>query len=216
MKIYVSQSTQHSNVGVGGYGIESDRMGRIANGAVRHLERNGFTVLRNSGVMTLAETVADSNNKCADLHVACHSNANDTVSRGCEVWYKSAKGKCLANAMYQQVTPLTPTGDRGIKQTDSFYELNNTNAVACLIEFMFHDNLADANYIINHMEELAEAVAKGVCDYYGKAYIPLAKPVVDSGHIYRVQVGAYSVQANAQALVNELKAKGYDPIIKED
>lgn len=216
-KIYVSQSTQHGNVGVGQYGTECDRMGRVANGVVRHLERNGFAVLRNNGNMTLAQTVADSNNRGANLHVACHTNANDTKSRGCEVWYKTAAGKAIAAAMYDKLSPVTPTSDRGIKQTDGFYELNNTKATSCLIEFMFHDNPDDATFVINHMEELAVVVAKGVCAYYGQAYIPLPEaaapvtpaPAAEDKHLYRVQVGAFGVKANADNLAAELKAKGY-------
>ena len=36
-----------------------------------------------------------------------------------------------------------------------------------------------------------------------------------SGKIYRVQVGAYSNKANAEAMQKKLKAQGYDAIIKE-
>ena len=36
------------------------------------------------------------------------------------------------------------------------------------------------------------------------------------GKLYRVQVGAFSIKANAEKLAKELKAKGYSTIIKEE
>ena len=38
----------------------------------------------------------------------------------------------------------------------------------------------------------------------------------ETSGLYRVQVGAFSSQANAERLAKELKAKGYNAIIKRD
>ena len=42
------------------------------------------------------------------------------------------------------------------------------------------------------------------------------KPTENTGKLYRVQVGAYSVKANAEAMVDKLKKAGFtDAFIKE-
>lgn len=43
-----------------------------------------------------------------------------------------------------------------------------------------------------------------------------AQPAASNGKHYRVQVGYYSVKANAEAMVKKLKAAGFDAIIKEE
>ena len=43
---------------------------------------------------------------------------------------------------------------------------------------------------------------------------PKPTPKPDSGTIYRVQVGAFSDKANAEKLMNELKQKGYNAVVK--
>jgi cell division septation protein DedD len=50
---------------------------------------------------------------------------------------------------------------------------------------------------------VAEAICKGVCAYYKVAYkAPATK-------LYRVQVGAFRVYANAEKQLAELKKAGY-------
>lgn len=53
--------------------------------------------------------------------------------------------------------------------------------------------------------------AKGICNYFGVTY----KAASASSKIYRVQVGAYSVRANAEAMLAKLKAAGFDGYIRE-
>lgn len=44
----------------------------------------------------------------------------------------------------------------------------------------------------------------------------LKKPAFTAKKLYRVQVGAFAVKANAENLKRELETKGYKPIIKEE
>ena len=39
--------------------------------------------------------------------------------------------------------------------------------VSCYVEIAFHDNPEDAQFIIGSKQKIAEALAKGVCSYYG-------------------------------------------------
>lgn len=172
-RVYISPSTQDKNIGVNGYGTEENRMNLIADTVVQLLQYNHFEVYRNKPEMTLQEAVADSNRRNVEAHFAIHSNAANGQARGGEIYYKSTNGQKLASAVYKYLEPLTPTADRGVKKHDHLYELNNTDAVAALVEVAFHDNVDDAYFIMTHIQELAECIAHGICDYFG---VEIKKP----------------------------------------
>ena len=56
-----------------------------------------------------------------------------------------------------------------------------------------------AKWIIENAEEIGEAIAKGICAYFGKKYVEKPKKV------YRVLIGEYENKADADALVALLK-----------
>lgn len=221
-KIYISPSTQQNNRGAGNYGTEESRMNQIADVVVPLLKYNGFTVYRNKPSMSLQQAVTDSNSKNVDAHVAIHSNAGG--GRGTEVYYTSSNGKSLASDLYKYIEPLTPTADRGVKQTNRLYELNRTEATAALIEVAFHDNRDDAQFIINNISSIGEAIAKGICDYFNEKFKKPGsqnsgsqKPTQGTAlKLYKVQAGAFANKGNADKLANELKSKGYNAYVYQD
>ena len=73
----------------------------------------------------------------------------------------------------------------------------------------FRDNADDAAWIIQNMEVIGIALAKGILAYFGIAYIP-PKPIEPqpSSRIYRIQVGAYTQETNAKAMLAKLKLAG--------
>lgn len=167
VKVYISPSSQHDNVGVGNYGTEEKRMNQIADVVETELKRCGIITLRNTPSMDITQMVAASNSFGADVHLAIHSNAGGAT--GAEAYYYtgSAAGKKLAQAVYDNLVPMTPTADRGIKATTELYEVWATNGIATLVEIAFHDNVTDANFIINNIQAIGIAIAKGVCSYLG-------------------------------------------------
>ena len=82
-----------------------------------------------------------------------------------------------------------------------------------LIELGFITNVTDKNLIVNNKENFAIAITRGILYYYGMSYKAETNQTTTTGRLYRVQVGAFSVKANAEKLVNELKQKGYNTII---
>ena len=115
----------------------------------------------------------DSNLKKPDIHFAVHSNAGG--GRGCEVYCHKygGNGEKLARAIYAELSPLTPTQDRGVLEGYNLfgagkplYELAKTDAPAVLVEIAFHDNADDAKWIIANIEKIGNALAKGVLKYF--------------------------------------------------
>ena len=181
-KIYLSASTQENNKGVGNYGTEEQRM-FILRDLTEQLIKNGnegnkFDIKKNSNKSSsLTAIVNASNNFKADTHWAFHTNAGG--GRGCEVYYSylntTNKGKKAATLWYNEISPITPTSDRGVKKdntvySNGFYELRSTTAIAVLCEFIFHDNLNDVNYFLANISKFALGTAKAIYKYYGYTY----------------------------------------------
>ncbi|MBC7343385.1 MAG: N-acetylmuramoyl-L-alanine amidase [Clostridia bacterium] len=172
--VYLSPSIQQANLGVGDYGNEEYRMNIIADFMVPRLQAHGLTVFRNRPSMTLAQVIADSNQKRADIHLAIHSNAaSSPQAQGTEVWYfpGSARGKKLADALYREIAPLSPGRDRGIKGSSSLAELRKTRAPAAIVELGFHTNPEDAKWIMEQPQAIAEALVRGLVSYFGLPYL---------------------------------------------
>ena len=55
------------------------------------------------------------------------------------------------------------------------------------------------------------AIAKGILKTLGVAHKPVGEAAANK--IYRVQVGAFSVKKNAEAMRDKLKAAGYEAFI---
>lgn len=160
------------------------------------------------------------NDAGADLFISIHYNAFKGVwgsHGGVEVHHypTSTVGKRLAGLVQGELVKATGLRDRGIKATN-FYVLRNTKMAAILCECGFMDNLEEAKLMLDdgHQERVAEAITRGVCTHLGISYVPGSKPKPspkpDEGILYRVQVGAFAIKANAESLAKELNDKGYD------
>lgn len=209
--IYLSPSTQERNIGYGNYGSEKYRMNQVADVVEKILTQHGVKVYRNRPDWDLKEVVRDSNLRKSDLHFAIHSNAGG--GRGAEIFAYSSQseGAKAAKIIYDEFEKITNIKGRGIKFNSKFYELNSTNAPAILIEVAFHDNLEDANWIINNIEKIGVALAKGALKYFGVPYKDMTTN--NSKIIYRVMVGSYSKRENAEKQVERLKKAGFDAVI---
>lgn len=63
---------------------------------------------------------------------------------------------------------------------------------------------------MEHTTDIGEAIAKGLCEYLGAAYVPPKPAETTQGDtLYRVQVGAFAVRANAGKMLDRLKKAGF-------
>lgn len=171
-KVYLSPSVQHANLYASGLGTEAQHMQAVGEEVYRLLQLNGLSVFKNLPSMALGEIVRESNRLAVDAHVAIHSNTGGGT--GAEIWYfsNSVKGRKLAQAIYEPLSLLTPTPDRGLKPSTLFYELRETKAPAVIVEVAFHDNPVEAQWIISRRKDLAVVIANGICNYFGLPFIP--------------------------------------------
>ena len=215
MKIYLSPSTQERNIGKSNFGTEEKRMNQLCDIIEPRLKEHGFTLKRNKPSMTLNEVIADSNKWKPDIHVAEHSNAGG--GKGLEIWCfnKGGKGEKLAKALYAELSPLTPWGDRGVKYSgNSLGETSKTKAPAVIVEIDFHDNKESADWIVKNMDRIAEGYVKGICKYVGVPYkaqvTKQPEKKLDKGEFWVVQAGAYKTEVEAKEQAAKLTKAGFD------
>lgn len=177
--IYLSPSTQEFNPYVNG-GNEEYYMNLIADAMVPYLEASGIAYVRNNPSLNAAAAINESNEGSYDLHLALHSNAAPPSQsgkfRGTDVYYypASVNGKRAADIIAENLKDiyLYPMLVKAVP-TISIGEVSRTRAPAVLIEFAYHDNSEDANWIKNNITNIAENVVFSLTEYFG---IPFVKP----------------------------------------
>lgn len=214
-KIYLSPSNQNANTYATGNTNEMVQCNRIAVSAEYHLKRHGFEVKKASEGQNMWTSINESNSWGANLHVPIHTNAfNGSLTGGTLIMLYSTSGENLkaGQAIFNRLAPITPGSDYSIRANTGLAELNSTKAIAVYVECEFHDTKDGANFIINNTDKIGEAIAHGICDYFGTNWMDDGNT---SDSFYRVQVGAFSNRQNAENQMNKLKEEGYDAFIVE-
>ena len=215
-RIFVSPSDQFNNKYAYGNTTEGDQCKKIASALVAALLRNKFEVKMMQGP-DMATVVNASNNWAADLHVCVHTNAyNGTVAGTRTYAYdKNKPGYQAALKVFNRLAPITPGTSESVQINKTWYEMVNTWAPCVYCECEFHDNPTSAKWIVEHTDDIGEAIAAGICDYFGMKYIAPSKPAepVEGDTLYRVQVGAFKVRENAERYRDKLREMGISAFI---
>lgn len=213
MKIYLSPSDQHSNITASGHS-EADHCLQIAQACEKYLKLNGFSVKigNNTKEKTYSARVTESNQFGANLHVCIHTNAGGGKGTLVMCYPNFRENKYVTN-IYNEVSSLTPTVDKGISETKNLYEINNTNCICVYVECEFHDNKETENWIDANIDNLGKSIAKGICKADSKIFVDSVNDYQPTSGLYKVQVGAFKEKTNADKLAEELKRKGYSVYI---
>lgn len=177
--IYLSPSTQEANPYITG-GTEEYYMNLLADAMVPYLRSSGIQFTRNTPDMTAGSSIRASNAGNYDVHLALHSNAApDSLSgqiQGTDVYYYpgSTNGKRLADILVQNLKEVYPNPSKvRAVATTSLGEVSRTRAPGVLIEYAYHDNVEDANWIKNNLDAIARATVRALTEYFG---IPFVEP----------------------------------------
>ena len=178
-RIYLSPSTQESNLYVNG-GTEEYWMNQLADAMIPYLLSSGIQYTRNTPDMTAASSIRASNAGNYDLHLALHSNAAPEgrygTIRGTDVYYypTSTNGRRLAEIIAENLKRVYPIPElvRALPTT-RLGEVRQPRVPSVLIEFAYHDNPDDANWIKNNLDEIAANVVLSLTQYFG---IPFIRP----------------------------------------
>ncbi len=197
-QIYLSPSTQQNNYYVNG-GTEEQYMNLLCDRIVPYLDANGIGFTRNDPSTSAAAAIRQANSGNYDLYLALHSNAAPDgmygQKRGIDAYYdnRSHNGHRAARIFVQQLKhayPL-PTLVRTIA-TSSLGEVNRTRAPAVLLELGFHDNLQDANWIKEDMNNISYSIAAGILQYFS---LPMAMPRQPQQATVTLSFGSLNIRA---------------------
>ena len=217
-KIYISPSDQTENRYAWGNTNEHAQCQKIAEAEAAALRRSGVEVKLAAFGTTMAQRCAESDAWGADIHSCVHTNAFNGKVSGTRMFCYSVPGKGYdaCRAVFGQLAPLTPGTSENIQANSRLYEVRTPAAPTVYCECEFHDTVEGAKWIVEHTTEIGEAIAKGLCKYLGVAFVPAQtqkpaeEPKADTEQVlYRVQVGAFAVRANADRMLEKLKAAGF-------
>lgn len=160
------------------------------------------------------------NNWDADIFISIHHNAglDGRNGGGTQVYYHGdSKRQQSAKRLYDAIVAETKLiGNRSSKVIDNaFHVVKYNKAPAYLIENGFMDSPQDVPVILS--EGHADRTAKGILNFL-VAELKLQRKNASatqsvSSTIYRVQCGAYTIKANAEALQKKLRAAGFEAVI---
>ena len=211
-KIYINPG--HSDTDPGAVGYETERVlnVKVSNFMNEYLLAYYACETRvNPGTMgSLSAIAADANSWGADLFVSIHFNSGG--GDGYEALVYSEARRALGQ-VFEKHALAVGQNSRGVKLRPDLGVLRLTNMPAVLNEGAFVDNqkdIADWNEDAE-LKKLGIAYAEAAAEFLG---LEKTTPVQEeTGVLYRVQVGAYSKKANAEAMQSKLKAAGYDAVI---
>ena len=219
-KVFLGVGHGGSDSGASANGFkEKDLNLAIALACKAELERYGVSV-RMSRTKDENDPVSQEVKECnaysPDLAVDIHNNSG--CGDGAEIFHSVKGGKSVTLGA-NIIAEIKKAGQnsRGIKTkqnangADYYAFIRETKAPAVIVECAFVDNKNDIQIIDTKAEQTAMgvAIAKGILKTLGIGY----NEQKTSGKMYRVQVGAYSQKANAEAMAKKLKAAGFDATI---
>ena len=198
----------------------NDRVCDYIEAALRDWE--GCTLLRlddaddGSGDVPLSARVRRANEWGADLYLSIHHNAgaNGTSAGGIVAFsYPAAPEETVAwrDALYDSLAAFTGLrGNRAMpKTTAGFYVLKYTAMPAVLLELGFMDSTSDTPVILSdaYAVQCASAIVHTLVQR-----VPLQRSA-GTGRLYRVQSGAFTQLAQAEARRDALAAAGFEAYI---
>ena len=221
MKVFIGVGHGLSDPGAVANGVkEKDLNLAIAKACRDLLAKHGVTVKMSRTTDEndpLSEEIRECNSFAPDLAVDIHNNAGG--GDGAEVFYHygGGKSKTLAENILGEIVKVGQNS-RGAKvrknsQGKDYYGfIRETSAPAVIVECAFVDNVTDLKILASESlkKSMGEAIAKGILKSLG------VEIQGEKASLYRVQVGAYVVKANAEAMQKKIKAVGFDAFIVKE
>ena len=165
----------------------------------------------------LSEEIRECNAFAPDLAVDIHNNAGGGDGAEAFYHYGGGKSKTLAENVLAEIVKVGQNS-RGAKirknsnGKDYYGFIRETSCPAVIVECAFVDNATDLKILATEGDrhKAGVAIARGILKTLGVEF------EAERGTLYRVQVGAYLVKANAEAMQRKIKAIGIDAFIVKE
>ena len=193
--------------------MEEDWMNRLADAMVPYLNASGIQYVRNTPDMTAASSIRASNAGNFDLHLALHSNAsapaNYGKNRGILVFYypSSTQGKRASEIVANNLKAIYPLPNRvEARPTTAIGEVKQPRAPSVFIELGYHDNVDDATWVQNNLDEIARNLVLSLTEYFG---IPFLTPRPERQGVVDVNWGYLNIRSRPSTTA-PVVARAYD------
>ncbi len=217
-----------------GFIRESTEARRVKDAVISMLRQLGHTVYdctvddaagEDANLNQIVEK-CNANDVNLDVSIHFNSGARDSAGNGrttgteVYVYNSSSKARPYAEKVCQSIAMLG-FRNRGVKYSTGFRVLRKTKSPAMLVECCFVDDRDDVQ--LYDCQAMAEAIVFGITGQRVQVQQPDAdqEPVApgeetavgDNRRLKRVQLGAYYVTSNAEAVLARAKAAGFDDAI---
>ena len=169
----------------------------IVKSFVEHARYNNFKVFTDAfsgNNMNAIKQVQMSEKNNVAVHIAVHCDWYKAPTGTLPLYYLGSKsGKRLATSLNRYVEKLTDETTRGITPRSDLYELNKTSMPACIFECGSIKHDADEWDTKKEINDYGKALAKGLCDYFGKTFKDMDKAtykVVVTSKTLNIRAGA--------------------------
>ncbi|WAA11804.1 N-acetylmuramoyl-L-alanine amidase [Fervidibacillus halotolerans] len=170
--------------------------------------------------VSLSERTNNANSWNADFYLSIHINAGGGTGFESYVYTTvPTRTKNLQKVIHEEVLKQVDFRNRGMKQAN-FHVLRETKMDALLTENGFIDRSKDANLLKN--DTFLEKIARGHVNGLVKAFqlkkkqTPLPPSDGEAPQWYKVQIGAFRIKKNAEALAERAKKAGFDVFIVKE
>ena len=177
--IYLSPSTQEYNPYITGSGSEEYWMNRIADAMEPYLRANTIRFTRNTPEMTAASSIAQAARGSYDFYLALHSNASGDGSsegrqRGIIAFYypTSTNARRAADIFVKNLKEIYPLPQLvTARATTALGEVRQPKMPSVLLEIGYHDNTADARWIEENVQPIAENLSRSLTEYFALPFL---------------------------------------------
>lgn len=235
IKIYLSPSNQPNNKYCIGNTNEKEQMEDLAKRIKSILdseyESEAIMATLSLGI-GMEGRAREAKNKGCDVYLAIHSNAGNGKSTGAVAFYNpvGVSSRILATNIVKELNTVCPIkSNRGISVTSGLEQFNgkgygevrnpgNLGMIAVLAETDFHDNPHTAKWIISNKNVIARAYVNALVSTFNISKKKAAATLDGKKEqkLFRVQVGAFSNESNAQAMLRKLNAAGFEGYVKHE
>lgn len=170
-RVYLSPSNQSRNTYATGGTNEMAQCDKIAKATQTALKRCGFEVMLGKSGDTMQNRCKESNAFKADIHMPIHTNAcNGKITGGTRIFCLGSHGKKACEAILKTLGGISPGTADSVTYRSDLYEINVPAALTVYLECEFHDTKTGSDWIRNNITNIAEAIAKGMCNYFNITY----------------------------------------------